>query len=112
MRLIRACVIAGAASLLIGVPAASAAPTLTIKPKNRAILYGGKATKIVGHLGGTSPNSGQKIRRQSKSYPYTADFKNGPAKNTEASGNYAFTANPDRNTRYRAVLVSDPATAS
>jgi hypothetical protein len=112
MRLIRACVIAGAASLLIGVPAAAAAPTLTIKPKNRAILYGGKSTRIVGHLGNTTPNAGQKIRLQSKPYPYTAAFKNGPAKNTDANGNYSFTVKPDRNTRYRVLLVSDPTITS
>ena len=105
MRLIRACVIAGAASLLVGVPAASAAK-LSIKPKNRVILYGSKSTKIVGHLS-ASPNAGQKIRLESKPYPYSAAFKKVSAKNTDSSGNYSFTVKPDRNTRYRVALASD-----
>jgi hypothetical protein len=110
MRLIRACVMAGAASLVVAVPAASAA-SISIKPKNRVILYGGKSTKIVGHLS-SSPNAGQKVRLESKPYPYTADFKKVSAKNTDSSGNYSFTVKPDRNTRYRVLLVSDPTTTS
>src|SRR3954470_15818884 len=110
MRLIRACVIAGAASLVVAVPAASAA-TISIKPKNRVILYGGKSTKIVGHLS-ASPNAGQKVRLESKPYPYTAAFKKVSAKNTDSSGNYSFTVKPDRNTRYRVLLVSDGTTTS
>jgi hypothetical protein len=106
MRLIRACVVAGAASLLIGVPAASAAPALTIKVKNREILYGGKSTKVFGHLGGASPNSGQKVQLEQNPYPYNGFTKKG-TKNTDSSGNYAFTVKPDRNTRYRVTLVSD-----
>src|SRR3954447_24942318 len=109
MRLIRACVIAGAASLLIGVPAASAAPTLSIKVKNRTILYGGKSTKVVGHLGGASP---QKVELQSKPYPYTNAFKHLSTKRTDSNGNYSFTVKPDRNTRYRVALASDPTTTS
>ena len=69
MRLIRACVVVGAASLLIGVPAASAAPSLTIKPKKREVLFGKTTTKIVGHLSGT-PNSRKRIRLESSPYPY------------------------------------------
>jgi hypothetical protein len=111
MRLVvRACVIAGAASLVVGVPAASAA-TLSIKPKNRVILYGGKSTKIVGHLSGVSPNANQRIRLESKPYPYTAAFRKLSAKNTDSSGNYSFTVKPDRNTRYRVLLVSDGSTS-
>jgi len=109
MRLIRACVIAGAASLLVGVPAASAA-TISIKPKNRVILYGGKSTQIVGHLS-ANPNAGQKVRLESKPYPYTGAFKKVSAKNTDSSGNYSFTVKPDRNTRYRVLLVSDGTTS-
>jgi hypothetical protein len=112
MRLIRACVIAGAASLLIGVPAASAAGTLTIKPKNRVILYGGKSTKITAHLGGVSPNSNQRVRLESKPYPYSAAFKKVSTKSTDSNGNVAYTVKPDRNTRYRAILVSDPTVVS
>jgi hypothetical protein len=109
MRLIRACVVAGAASLLIGVPAASAAPTLTIKPKKREVLFGKTTTKITGHLSGT-PNSGKRIRLESSPYPYNG-FKPLSRKNTDSNGNYAFTVRPDRNTRYRAVLVSDGTTS-
>jgi hypothetical protein len=112
MRLIRACVIAGAASLLVGVPTASAAGTLTIKPKNRTILYGGKSTKITAHLGGVSPNSNQKVRLESKPYPYNAPFKKVSAKSTDSNGNVSYTVKPDRNTRYRAILVSDPTVVS
>ena len=104
MRLIRVCVVVGAASLLIGVPAASAAPSLTIKPKNREILYGGKSTKITGHLSGANPNSGVKVDLQRNPYPYNG-FKRLSTKKTDSNGNYAFTVKPDRNTRYRAVLV-------
>ena len=107
MRLIRACVIAGAASLLVGVPAASAAPALTIKPKNREILYGGKSTKITGHLRGVNPNSGVRVELQRKPYPYTGAFKHLSTKKTDSSGNYSFTVKPDRNTRYRVALTSD-----
>ena len=106
MKLFRACVVAGAASLLIGVPAASAATTVTIKPKKREILFG-KSTRITGHLGGVSPNSGQKIRLESKPYPYTGAFQSVSSKNTDSNGNYSFTVSPDRNTHYRAVVVSD-----
>jgi hypothetical protein len=105
MRLIRACVIAAVAALVIAVPSASAA-TISIKPKNRVILYGGKSTKIVGHLS-ASPNSGQKVELQQKPYPYTAAFKKKATKSTDANGNYSFTVKPDRNTRYRVMLVSD-----
>ena len=97
MRLIRACVVAGAASLLIGVPAASAAPKLTIKSKNRVILYGGKSTKITGHLSGVNPNSGQQIRLQENPYPF-AGFNDVATTTTDAAGNYQFirpvTTNP------------------
>src|SRR5437763_12044424 len=109
MRLIRACVVAGAASLLIGVPAASAAPTLTIKPKKREVLFGKSKTTITGHLGGT-PNSGQRIRLEASPYPYNS-FQALSRKNTDSNGNYSFTVKPDRNTRYRAVLVSDGTTS-
>jgi hypothetical protein len=109
MRLIRACVVAGAASLLIGVPAASAAPSLTIKPKNRVVLYGAKSTKIVGHLSGASP---QKVELQRKPYPYTGAFKHLSTKRTDSNGNYSFTVKPDRNTQYRVALVSDPTITS
>jgi hypothetical protein len=105
MRLIRACVVAVAASLLIGVPAASAAPTVTIKPAKREILFG-KSTKIKVHLGGT-PNSGKRIRLEQKPYPYDGAFQPVSRKNTDSSGNVVFGVKPDRNTRYRAVLVSD-----
>jgi hypothetical protein len=111
MRLIRVCVVVGAASLLIGVPAASAAPSLTIKPKNREILYGGKSTKITGHLSGANPNSGVKVDLQRNPYPYNG-FKRLSTKKTDSNGNYAFTVKPDRNTRYRVVLTSDTTTAS
>jgi hypothetical protein len=102
MKLFRACVVAGAASLLIGVPAASAA--VSIHPQKREILYG-KSTKITGHLG-TAPNKGQRIRLESRPYPYTGAFKPVSRKNTDSNGNYSFTVRPDRNTRYRAVVVS------
>jgi hypothetical protein len=111
MRLIRACVIAGAASLVVAVPAASAA-SISIKPKNRVILYGGKSTKITGHVSGVSPNSGVRVRLERKPYPYTGSFTKYSAKNTDANGNYSFTVKPDRNTRYRAILVSDPTVVS
>jgi len=103
MRLIRACVVAGAASLLIGVPAASAAPKLTIKPKNRVILYGGKSTKITGRLTGTSL-SGARIELQSNPYPYPG-FQREARESPDSNGNYSFTVKPDRNTRYRVLLV-------
>jgi hypothetical protein len=111
MRLIRVCVVAGAASLLIGVPAASAAPTLTIKPKNRTILYGGKSTKITGHLRGVNPNSGQQIRLQDNPYPYNGFKNKGGLKRTDANGNFSFTVKPDRNTRYRALLPGTTTTS-
>ena len=88
MKLIRACVVVGTASLLIGVPAASAAPKLTIKPAKREILFG-KTTKITGHLSGT-PNSGQRIRLESNPYPYNG-FQPVSRKNTDSNGNYSFT---------------------
>jgi hypothetical protein len=102
MRLIQACVIAGAASLLVGVPAASAAPALSIKPKKREILFG-KSTRITGHLGGTSP-SGKRIELQKNPYPYNG-FQHLATKSPDSNGNYSFSVRPDRNTRYRAVLV-------
>ena len=104
MRLIRACVIAGAASLLIGVPTASAAPALTIKPKNRVILYGGKSTKITGRLTGASA-SGARIELQRNPYPYKG-FVHQATKSPSSNGSYSFTVKPDRNTAYRAVLVN------
>jgi hypothetical protein len=109
MRLIRACVVAGAASLLIGVPAASAAPTLTIKPAKREVLFGKTSTKVKVHLGGT-PNSGKRIRLESSPYPYTG-FRPLSRKNTDGNGNVVFSVHPDRNTRYQAVLVSDGTTS-
>ena len=108
MRLIRACVVVGAASLLIGVPAASAA--VSIHPKKREILFG-KSTKITGHLGASS-NSHQRIRLESKPYPYNDAFQPVSRKNTDSNGNYSFTVKPDRNTRYRAVVVSDGTTSA
>ncbi|MEA2496972.1 MAG: hypothetical protein QOJ29_4883 [Thermoleophilaceae bacterium] len=111
MRLIHACVVAGAASLLIGVPAASAAPALTIKPKNREILYGGKSTKITGHLSGVNPNSGQQIRLQANPYPYNGFVNKGALKRTDANGNFVFIVKPDRNTRYRALLPGTTTTS-
>jgi hypothetical protein len=104
MRLIRACVVAGAASLLIGVPAASAAPALTIKPKNREILYGGKSTKITGRLTGQSA-SGARIELQKSPYPYNG-FVHHATKSASSNGSYSFTVKPDRNTRYRVHLVN------
>jgi hypothetical protein len=109
MRLIRACVIAGAASLLIGVPTASAAPALTIKPKNRQILYGGKSTKITGRLTGAS-SSGARIELQRNPYPYNG-FKRFARKSPAANGTFSFTVKPDRNTAYRAVLVGTTTTS-
>ncbi|MEA2430503.1 MAG: hypothetical protein QOI19_976 [Thermoleophilaceae bacterium] len=111
MRLIRVCVVALAASLLVGVPAASAAATLTIKPKNREILYGGKSTKITGHLSGVSPNSGQQIRLQANPYPYNGFVNKGGLKQTDANGNFVFIVKPDRNTRYRALLPGTTTTS-
>ena len=111
MRLIRACVVVGAASLLIGVPAASAAATLTIKPKNRTILYGGKSTKITGHLSGVNPNSNQQIRLQEDPYPYNGFKNKGTLTRTNGNGDFSFTVKPDRNTRYRALLPGTTTTS-
>lgn len=111
MKLVRACVVVGAASLLIGVPAASAAPSVSIHVKKREILFG-KSTKITGHVGGVAPNSGQQVKLYSNPYPYKG-FHYESSRKTNSHGNYSFTTGPDRNTLFMVQLIqSKKATAS
>jgi hypothetical protein len=102
MRLIRTCVAALAVSLLVGVPTASAA-SISIHQKKRVIDFG-KSTKVTGHLS-ANPNKNVQVELQSKPYPYDQPFQREATKVTDSKGNYAFTARPDRSTRFRVVVV-------
>jgi hypothetical protein len=111
MGFIRTCVAAVAAIfVLAAIPAtASAAPRISVKVK-RVITFG-QSAKVTGSLAGVTPHAGVKVELQVKPFPYTKAFKTVATRRTDAAGRFAFTAKPDRNSRYRAQVAGGSPTS-
>jgi hypothetical protein len=106
------CLAAAAAVCVLAVlPAtASAAPGMAIKVKRVVTL--GQSAQLTGRLTGVTPRAGVKIELQVKPFPYTQAFKTVATRSTDAAGRFAFTAKPDRNSRYRAQVAGGSPTSN
>ncbi len=106
-------VLAALSSLaLLAVPAAAqAAPALSAHPAKDEIVFG-HSTTISGKLVGEPiSNAGQTLRLRASPHPFDS-FSTIDTATTGADGSYTFTVTPDRNTIYRVVTESAPATRS
>jgi hypothetical protein len=93
---------AAAALLLVVVPAASAAPRISIRAKR--VINFGQTTKVTGRLAGVADPAGVRIDLQEKLYPYTGAFRTVATRRTDATGAYSFSPKTDRNARYRVMV--------
>jgi hypothetical protein len=115
-------IVAGSAlaSILVlraGGQARTAATTISIhaktswKPFDHLIIdTWGRPAVISGAIG--SKLSGAQVQLQASTFPFNAGYAAIAQSTTAAGGSYSFTARPTLATRYRVVLVSDPASQS
>src|SRR5436305_14842222 len=99
MRAARMIVTVLAASLLLGVPAASAAPRVSIHVK-RVIAFG-QSARLTGRLAGVKKHAGVRMALEIKLFPYRQVFRRVATRKTDSAGRVTFRAKRDRNARYR-----------
>jgi hypothetical protein len=99
----------GSGSALGAAPAALAAgPAISLEASPQQ-LPSGKPVTLSGEIQGVPP--GTVVELQASRYPYVADAPAGTT-STGADGSYSFTASPDRDARYRAVLADGTTSAT